>query len=86
MATRRRRTSRRTTRRTVRRRPKLATTLGSVAALALMAFYSRVGWPWRIGATVAITVALVGYYLWSHSQIEGDTDDRTTGTSRGGDR
>ncbi len=88
MATRRRGTRRTTTRRrattgrragrrstyrtTRRRRPKLATTLGSAAALGLLAVYTQASWPWRIGVSAALAALWVGYWLWSR---RSDIDD-----------
>lgn len=60
------RTRCRITSRTRRRRPKLATTLGSAAALALVAVYTRFDWwPWRIAVTAGLVTLLVVYFLWS---------------------
>lgn len=61
----------------MRRRPKLATTLGSAAALAVIAFYTRASWPWRIGVTAAVLAALVLAWLWGRrGDIYDEMQDR----------
>jgi hypothetical protein len=58
--------SRTTSRTTRRRRPRLATTLGSAAALGLIAVYTRFDWwPWRITVTAGLLCLLIVYFLWS---------------------
>lgn len=49
----------------MRRRPRLATTLGSAAALVLLAVYTEGTWPLRIGVTVLLVGALLAWWLWS---------------------
>lgn len=68
--TRRRTTRSRTTRRSSgttyrRRRPKLATTLGSAAALALIAAFVRLSLLWRVVLVAVVLALLVVWFLWS---------------------
>jgi Flp pilus assembly protein TadB len=75
--TRRRGTRSRTTRRGTgttyrRRRPKLATTLGSAAALALIAAFVRWSLLGRVVLVAAMVALLVAWFLWSR---RGDISD-----------
>ncbi len=36
-----------------------------MAALIVLAFYTRASWPWRIGVTVVLVLAAGGYWVWS---------------------
>jgi hypothetical protein len=89
-----RRTTRRTTSRTRsrttgrttrRRRPRLATTLGSAAALGLIAVYTRFDWwPWRITVTAGLVCLLVSYFLWSrrgdiYDEMQAQREEETGG-------
>jgi hypothetical protein len=61
-------TRRRTTKgtggyRTRRRTPRTATTLGSAFALGLVAVFSRMSWPLKIGLVVVVLVAAAGYLV-----------------------
>jgi hypothetical protein len=61
-------TRRRTTSRTGsasyrRRTPKTSTTLGSAFALGLVALFTRVSWPIRIGIVVVALLAVAGYLV-----------------------
>ncbi|MFN8078713.1 MAG: hypothetical protein U0Q19_04035 [Kineosporiaceae bacterium] len=60
-----RRTTRRRTTGTRRRSPKLATTLGSAIALALVAGWVRLSWMWRGVLVGGLLALLVIYFLWS---------------------
>lgn len=84
MATRRRTTRSRTTRRrsttyrttTRRRRPRVATTLGSAVALALVAAWLRLEWwPWRAAIIAGVVLLLVLWFLWFLWSRRGDIYD-----------
>jgi len=59
-----------------RRRPKLATTLGSAVALALIAAFVRLPSLWRVVLVAAVVTLLVVWFLWSR---RGDIDDEMQG-------
>lgn len=98
MATRRRSTRTRTTRRTRstsrsttrRRRPRLATTLGSAVAIALVAAWIRLSWwPWRIGIVAGVLVLFVVWFLWTrrgdiYDEMQARKDDEQDAQDRQG--